>query len=294
MFVKAIETATKFTRPIHTIIRNYNTTEIQTSAASLFFINSSGWALTCAHVIDLIIGAEKLREKKEAFKRELLQQKGKLKESRLRNELEKKYQYKKNTPYEIHNRMMNCIKGNLDVRFFKHPKLDVALIKFEGYDELLCNTFPIFPSDTSILKQGKYLCRLGFPFPEFTNYTFDTQNDQISWTNTGQENTPIFPIEGMLTRHLVDENGTIVGFELSTPGLMGQSGGPAFDFDGKIWGMQSRTRHLDLNFDINQEVMRQGKKKFVSDHAFLHVGMCIHVDILKSFMRDKGVQFQVE
>jgi hypothetical protein len=83
----------------------------------------------------------------------------------------------------------------------------------------------------------------------------------------------------------------LVGFELSTPGLRGQSGGPAFDVDGRILGMQAATGHLDMNFDIEQAVFRAGKKKNVKDYAFLHVGHCIHVSVLKEFMTENGVKF---
>jgi len=98
----------------------------------------------------------------------------------------------------------------------------------------------------------------------------------------------------MLTRHLLDKDGHVFGFEMSTPGLRGQSGGPVFDTDGKVWGMQFSTRHLDLDFDVNQEVLRNGLTKRVQDSAFLHVGNCIHVEIMKSFMRELNVEFQEE
>src|SRR5688572_32992035 len=98
----------------------------------------------------------------------------------------------------------------------------------------------------------------------------------------------------MLTRHLRDNDGQVFGFEMSTPGLRGQSGGPVFDINGKVWGMQSATNHLDLDFDVNQDVVRNGTIKRVQDSAFLHVGHCIHVDTLKSFMKENGVRFQEE
>jgi hypothetical protein len=95
----------------------------------------------------------------------------------------------------------------------------------------------------------------------------------------------------MVTRHLGDAAGAVVGFELSTPGLRGQSGGPAFDTDGRVWGMQFGTNHLDLNFDVDVDVVRDGNKKHVKDSAFLHVGHCVHVDALKAFMQQHGVGF---
>jgi hypothetical protein len=136
------------------------------------------------------------------------------------------------------------------------------------------------------------LCRLGFPFAEFTNFEYNRDLDKISWTQTGKHMTPRFPIEGMVTRRLLDDQGKILGFEMSTPGLRGQSGGPAFDSKGVIWGLQAMTKHLDLDFDIDQEVLRQGQLKRVHDHAFLHVGGCIHIEVIKNFMRENKVTFK--
>jgi hypothetical protein len=189
---------------------------------------------------------------------------------------------------------VNCVEGELAAELKVHPKLDVALIKFNNFTKLLCESFPKFATNGTNLKSGEYLCRLGYPFAEFSNFAYDNASDRIHWTNVGRLDTPWFPIEGMVTRQLADDAGQIVGFEMSTPGLRGQSGGPAFDSEGRIWGMQAATAHLDLDFDVNQEVIRNGMKKRVSDSAFLHVGHCIHVDALKSFMRQQNVQFQEE
>jgi len=72
------------------------------------------------------------------------------------------------------------------------------------------------------------------PFPEFTNYGYDPISDTIVWTESGQESSPRFPIDGMLTRHVGDTSGKIIAFELSTPGIRGQSGGTAFDTEGRV------------------------------------------------------------
>ena len=291
MFIEAIEIAAKYTRPIYSIRRNYGSTTIQPGTASLFFVNSDGWALTCRHVANQLAVADDLARKAEAFRGELSSRRGAEKEKRLLKELEKKYGYKKNTVFELYNGFIGCVEGSLEFHTIKSKKYDVALIKFENYTQLLCNTFPVFPSDTSSLQPGKMLCRLGFPFPEFTNFAYDDKADKITWTDTGRATTPRFPIEGMVTRHLSDVEGKVFGFEMSTPGLRGQSGGPAFDIEGKVWGVQFGTKHLDLNFDVDQEVLRKGIKKHVKDSAFLHVGRCIHVDVVKVFMKENNVVF---
>lgn len=294
MFVTAIETAVKFTRPIHSITRNYGSTLVTPGAVTLFFVNADGWALTCGHVADQIVAADAIGTKFQSFKREFAARQGEKKHTQLLRELERKYGYSKHVTVELLNMFMNCIEGELNCQIIRSKKSDVALLRFSGFTRLLCDMFPVFPADTSGLKQGKFLCRLGFPFPEFTNFAYDEASDSIRWTNTGRVDSPRFPVEGMLTRHLVDKDGQVIGFELSTPGLRGQSGGPIFDVDGKVWGMQAATAHLDLNFDVDQEVIRDGLKKRVKDSAFLHVGHCIHADVLKSFMGEHGVQFQEE
>jgi Trypsin-like peptidase domain len=292
MFVHAIEIATGFTRPIHSISRNYGSSTIHLGTATLFFINSDGWALTCRHVAEQLLAGDQLLSKREAFLKELDTRHGQKKEKQLVRELEQKYGYSKNVTFELYNTFINCVEGPLNVEIRSHSNLDLALIHFREFIGLGCNSFPTFAANGSDLKQGKFLCRLGFPFPEFSNFAYDSTTNKIQWTTSGRTDTPCFPIEGMVTRHLVEGNGPVIGFEMSTPGLRGQSGGPAFDPEGRIWGMQAATAHLDLDFDVNQEVMRNGLKKRVSDSAFLHVGHCMHVNVLKSFMTQHGVRFQ--
>ena len=81
---------------------------------------------------------------------------------------------------------------------------------------------------------------------------------------------------------------------MSTPGLIGQSGGPLFDKDGIICGLQFETHFEPLGFDqVNKEIVIDRKKKKVSNHPFMHLGRCIHVDIIKQFMDNNNVKYQV-
>ena len=291
MFVSGIETAARFTRPIHTIVRVCGNAAVIPGAATLFFVNADGWALTCKHVASQLEAADQLSAKFAAFKTERDQlPTGKKSRTQLRA-LERKHGYSNGVPIEIYNRFINCAEGPLQLEVRLHAELDVALLKFNNFTKLGPDTFAVFAKNGADLKQGKSLCRLGFPFPEFTNFEYDTAADQIRWTNTGRTESPQFPIEGMVTRHIGGPAG-LTGFELSTPGLKGQSGGPAFDTSGLVWGMQAATSHLDLDFDVDMEVLRNGKKRRVNDSAFLHVGRCIHVDVLKRFMQDNEVAFQ--
>ena len=291
MYVQAIERATKFTRPLNIILRYYNSTEVHPGAATLILLNKDGWVLTCAHVAKLLIDAEAINKKYAEYKKELSESIGHKKEKQILRDLERKYGYSKKSLVELRLRFAGCVDKLSGFEIQAEPAIDIALLKFKGFTHVIADEFPIFPRDTSTLKQGKFLCRLGFPFPEFQNYQYFPQTQTIDWVESGRDKSPQFPIEGMLTRHVANEQGKIVGFELSTPGLKGQSGGPAFDAAGMVWGMQSQTGHLDLDFDVNQEVFREGVRKKVTDSAFLHVGKCVHVDVIKEFLRTHNVQF---
>jgi len=291
MFVNAIAAASGFTRPIHTITRLWRETTVVPGAATLFFVNADGWALTCKHVASQLVAAEQLAAKSATFKAERAHLAAGKKSRQALRALERAHGLASGVTVEMHHRFINCVDGSFQLEMRLHPTLDVALLQFKQFTALRPTAFAVFAARGDELKQGKSLCRLGFPFPEFTNFEYDAEADQIRWTTTGRAETPQFPIDGMVTRHLNGPGG-IVGVEVSTPGLRGQSGGPAFDSDGVVWGMQSATNHLDLNFDVDMDVLRNGKSRHVRDSAFLHVGHCIHVNVLKQFMRDNGVRFQ--
>jgi len=70
MFEGAITRAAEFTRPIHTIFRYFGSTEVQAGAASLFFINADGWAITCWHVAVQLAASDQLQVRYEACKTE--------------------------------------------------------------------------------------------------------------------------------------------------------------------------------------------------------------------------------
>lgn len=290
MFVKAIETAAAFTRPIHIITCHYGSQEVQPGAATLFFVNADGWALTCRHVARHLIESDQLAGRRQAFLAEL-QGLPAPTSRKAAKKLAQKHGFKKGALFDSKSRFVNCVDGPLKVEMKLHSEIDVALLHFQDFTTLGCTNFPTFAADGGGLKQGRMLCRLGFPFPEFTNFEQDPASGEIRWTDTGKASTPQFPIEGMVTRYLLGPANQIIGVELSTPGLRGQSGGPAFDTDGRVWGMQASTGHLDLDFDIDQEVRRGASKKRVTDSAFLHVGHSIHVTVLKEFMETHGVAF---
>ncbi len=268
MFTQAIESAIKFTRPIHTISRTYGTSSIQAGASSLFFVNNDGWALTCGHVGKQIAISSKVLARKIVFEKEQLSPPAGKTKKKWKKALEKKHNLTNSETYEMYNNFVNCVEGKLDADIKIHKEIDVALIHFKNYSNLLCDTFPKFISDDSFVKPGRSVCRLGYPFAEFTNYEYIQEEDRIKWTTEGQRTTPYFPVDGMITRRLLGKENKLIGFELSTPGLRGQSGGPAFDVNGRILGMQAATAHLDMNFDIDKAFSGRERKRMLKTMLF--------------------------
>lgn len=292
MFVNAIEEVSAFTRPIHTISRNYLETIVSPGAATLFFVNEEGCAITCKHVIDLIGNRQSINDNYEKFKIEKNSIGKNNKYNQRLKALEASFNYKEGSIIQLKELFVGVTsEPTIRYRWINHPKYDLSILIFEDFKKPLYQSHAKFVADGSLLKQGKYLCRLGFPFPEFKNFQYNSVTDDIEWINSGQIETPRFPIEGMLTRHLVTD-GEMMGIEISTPGLRGQSGGPLFTPDGKICGMQFGTNHLHLGFDMkNFEYDTAGRSIKVNNQPFLHVGNCIHVDIIKKFLKDNNVRF---
>jgi len=210
--------------------------------------------------------------------------------------LEAKYKLKKETVIQVKNNFIDCVDHITNLQCIAHPVLDIAILKFTGFNKLFCTSCARFVKDNTKIKQGRSLCRLGYPFPEFNNFRYNEAADDIEWTQEGNSNSPSFPIDGIITRFVggLNEYGDqqIEGIELSTPGLRGQSGGPLFDASGLVYGIQSMTGHLHLGFDIqSMEIVQDGKKTTVSNHPFLHVGRCIHVDRIKEFLIQNNIKF---
>lgn len=291
MFENAIIESQKYTRPILSVSRNY-ANKLTAGAGTLFFVNNNGVAVSCKHVADVIVSGDNIWKKFQDFQKEktLFANDGKLK-NKIRD-LEIRYGFQPNTTVQILNTFQNCFDKITGFKIHAHPKLDLAIIIFEGFEKILYGGHAQFISDNQPFNIGKFLCRVGFPFPEFTNFRINESNN-LEWTQTGVQQTPIFPSEGMITR-FVGENNEITGIEMSTPGLRGQSGGPLFGVEGTVYGMQSHTMHLHLGFDmIDHEVNTKFGNEKISNFPFLHVGRCIHAIQIKKFLHEHDLEYFV-
>lgn len=283
MFAEAIKEITNFTRPIYFVERSYGDNVLSSGSATMFFVNEEGCAITCKHVALAILESFELNNKYNKFKEE--------KKIKDLTALEKEYGYTKGKCIERVIQYPGSVLNIKKVTVFMHKKYDLAIIKFEEFDKIIYKGYAKFISDANNILQGTSVCKLGFPFPEFSNYEYDKNLDRIVFNNKGRVSTPSFPLEGIVTRFVRDDERVFM-IETSSPGLRGQSGGPLFDRFGNIIGMQSLTANIHLGFDIENQTIRTGKgPKTVSNHPFIHLGHSLHVDIIKDFLKENNIKF---
>lgn len=296
MFADAIEKVAQFTRPIKFISRCYGSSEVVPGTATLFFVNENGVAITCKHVANDLLYCSQINNRYLQFKSDLSLLPGNTAPDKIES-LASKYGYNSLVTVQLQSMFFDCVNtedNSLNFTIKNHPKYDVAIIIINNAKTNRYSDYAVFAKDSSVLRRGDYLCRYGYPFAEFSDFKYDEKTDTISWDENGNPNTPAFPIEGMLTRNVADADGIIFEYELSTPGLRGQSGGPLFDSRGIVYGMQSETCHLHLGFDQeNAQVRIKGQRKEVDNYPFLHVGRCITVDVIKAFLNDNGIKYYV-
>jgi hypothetical protein len=258
-------------------------------------VNDQGIAVTCRHIAINIINTDSINQRYSLIKNERdsfgTKKDGKYKKQIVA--LEAKYGLvSQETIIQIKNTIMDSFDSITTIDCITHPTLDLAILKFNGFSKILYSSHATFIKNSNDVRQGKYLCRYGYPFPEFNNFQYNPLKDDIEYITTGAVGTPAFPLDGIVTRHLSDGK-QITGIEMSTPGLKGQSGGPLFDINGFIYGMQYATNHLHLGFDMkNKEITSEGKKIKVTNQPFLHVGHCVHVDRIKEFLTQHKISFQ--
>ena len=115
------------------------------------------------------------------------------------------------------------------------------------------------------------LCRTGYPLLE--------DKLVIKWDGKGYaaNGAPaLFVNSGLVSRFINEGNIKII--ELDSPGLRGQSGGPLFDEDGRICGMQFRTTSYPLGFETKPQ-------------QYYHVGQAIDVSTLRAFLDAHDIEY---
>lgn len=284
MFVKAIEKINPIIRPIYGITRYFNSDKAVPDAATFFFVNNKGYAVTCKHVAEMLLHYKDTALTYEAYKEDIAQ--------KIENKIDRKEyilkdvkeQFKNsNPPIQSEIRFEDSTQCQI---IAMHPMADLAIIRVNTLRNInsIC---PIFKRN--MVKEGKMLCRSGFAFPDFNNYKYNPDMDKIEWTATGKVSTPPFHVDGMVARR----KGHIL--IMTTPGYDFMSGAPLYDENGYICGMQTSVLNKYTNFDCDEkEIWHNGLELKVTQYPFAHFSECIDAEVIKTFLTQHKVDFNEE
>lgn len=285
MFVKAIEMISGAIRPMHVIRRRFGDNVILPDIATLFFVNEQGYALTSKRTATMLTAANAVEQQYKTFlaRRSTLSHDESFRFAEKR--LESDMKLTKDSIIEIKFSFLGCTNGNARVQCIPHPKYDLALLHFfpeNGYSYSGHVTFAANPP-----KQGQSVCRLGFSIPEFKNFRYDPEQDQISFTEIGKSNSSLFALDGIVTRFISDGERAFA-VETTNAGTVGMNGSPLFDTDGHVLGLQSGLGIMMLGADVKMDL--PNREPFV-DRGAMHLSVNTHLDVIKDFLKAQNVTY---
>jgi hypothetical protein len=270
-----------FTRPLIISTRQVDGT-VNASCGSFIVLNDEGWILTAGHMFDSFMKFQedqnKIREVQNANNRSL--------PGAPSNGVKKDA-----TWFTNHSFWWGWDETRLTDALINR-QVDICVGRLEPFHKDWIKEYPVF-RDPNTLRPGTSLCRMGFPFANVES-EFDEAIKAFR-IKKGVLPLPLFPNDGIHTRNLTrgrskEGRYEMLFVETSTPGLRGQSGGPIYDRDGKVYAMQVQTNHLPLGFQPSVEV--DGER--IVENQFINVGLGVHVKTIIDILREKGVKFHQE
>ncbi|MBI5419277.1 MAG: trypsin-like peptidase domain-containing protein [Deltaproteobacteria bacterium] len=289
MFANACKLATVYTYPVITARRHFDRT-IECGCAAFVVLNEQGWIATAAHLLAADDALQRSCREISAYHGKILgiQQEPELTDEEKRRKISRL----KTNPKWITDVSFWWGRDGSRLREVRLlPEADLAVGRLEPFDPERFRPFPVV-KDPTYLDVGTPLCKLGYPF----------QRVDASYDETGGEfrlspgSLPLagFPMEGIYTRTLSagkssDGRYEIKFLETSSPGLIGQSGGPVFDSRGTLWGVQSRT---DMH-SFRVRTRTPGKERIGDEVLSLNLGVAIHPELLVSYLTDYGIPFRM-
>ncbi len=283
MFADSYAKSATFTKPVIISIVHPND-KCSGGVGSFIVVNNEGWIVTAAHILDEYLSLKERKQKylDYAAERQNIEKDAALTPARKRKKL-KRLKPAADAVQDFSfwwgadKVVLKDVQGN--------RADDLAVARLDPFDAASVTEYPTFKNPDLPLRSGTSLCRLGFPFhdisPEYTNGRFHLP--------AGTFPMVFFPNEGILTRILHAEDGRRIFIETSSPGLMGQSGGPIFDATGTVWGVQSHTSHLPLGFSPGVPGGRPHEK----EHQFLNVGRGVHPATIVGMLKKSGIKHSV-
>ena len=238
--------------------------EVRASLGACILLNEDGWVLTCRHIVDDMVKA--LQDADRAAKIEGLKADRDIEPKDRRRRLQEL-----GPRPEIRRGAAVWGQTGGVVRTFKLASdVDLAIFRIENLQAPADFQPPRFRDNG--VKAGEMLCRTGYPLLQDK---FAVKWDGKVFIANGVP--ALFVNSGLVSRFL--DIGGVRILELDSPGLKGQSGGPLFDQEGKICGIQTRTISYPLGFNTKPE-------------TFFHVGQALDVSVIRRFLDNEGIAYQ--
>jgi len=284
MFANACEKASRYTRPLIISTRQMDG-KVNATCGAFIVINAEGWIITAGHMFDSFVKFQGDQNK--------------IKEV---NELNSSRQSSQGSPFNTirtdpewltNHSFWWAWDGVRLVEAFVDRQIDICVGRLEPFDPKWIAEYPVF-RDPETLRPGTSVCRLGFPFAQVES-EFDDSNNAFR-IKKGVLPLPLFPNDGIHSRNVLKKerskegNYEMLYIETTSPGLRGQSGGPIYDREGRLYAMQVQTAHMPLGFQPTAEY--EGKR--VVENQFINVGIGVHVKTIAAILRDRNIRFQTE
>ena len=218
-------------------------------------VNEDGWFLTASHIL------EQINQLHEAVRAPVP---AKLSRRQRRNQI---------TNFVV---IVGATKARV-TRAVAKPGVDIGAGKLDGFEPPPEYEYPRLR--TREVEQGELLCRLGFPFAQGVDPSWNSEKEEFIFANLFP--VPLFVNEGVVSRFVTLGEG-YRWIETSSPGLMGQSGGPLVDPEGLVCGIQVNTEHYELGF--------KGKAK----NQVLNVGRAVDVKAARALLDEHEIAYRTE
>lgn len=286
MFQKSIKIARQYTYPV-VILFHCEDGTTGSVIGTFIVLNEEGWILTAYHIVEELM---KIHKEAHSYKK-YEQKKHHIENDQSITEAKRKakiLQLKKPSENPITAYSTLWGRKGLHIDYFRFlPSADLAVGQFRDFDKNSISAYPVLKNPSIEMDIGKSLCKLGFPFQNIQPIFTESEGFRMP---PEAFPIPLFPIEGIYTRtRKSHENPSIKIIETSSPGLMGQSGGPIFDSEGWIWAMQSKTAHYYLGFSP-QVPNTQGRQL---SHQFINCGIGTHVETIIGFLNQHSIKFNL-
>ena len=288
MFSSAIKINHSYTLPVVSSVRTAGG-DVASGMGAYVTLNKEGWIMTAAHIMQDLVNFHQHKTEADDYQRKVeeINNQADWLEKKKRKEIAK---LKVNRSWITKQSLWWGKDGMTVNQFAMDTARDIAIGRLEPFDPAQVKNYPVFRNPKNKLTSGTSLCRLGFPFHELRT-TFDEIKDVFDLDPTCFP-IPFFPMDGILTRHIVmtpPGQQPITFIEVSTPGLRGQSGGPIFDTEGSICGLQSKTQHFPLGFDIK---VKDGARETI-DRQYLHTGIGLDSEEIMKFLDAHKVTYDL-